>query len=224
MDKQIIIAIVALSMLALVIGILIPGGEVPQKQTLPWQIEHTSSGSTRVFGLVMGQSTLQEAERQLSAAAKISLFTVPDKPPVLEAYFDNVTLSGLSAKMVMEIDIPAESLQSMFVRGERISTLGSGARKVTLTDQDLTLVSKLPIASITYVPRTRLQPDIIQKRFGEPAQRIAETESNTTHWLYPDKGLDVAVDDKGHAVLQYVAPSRFSRLREPLIEGDKPSP
>jgi hypothetical protein len=217
MDKQIIIAVVAFSALAMVIGILIPGGDVPQKQILPWQIEYTATGSTRVFGLVLGQSTLQEAERQLDSAAKISLFAVPDKPPIVEAYFDKVTLGGLSAEMVLEIDVPAEELQSIFARGERISTLGSGSRKVTLNDQDFTVVRALPITSITYVPRVRLHPELIQKRYGEPARRLKDNHSNTTHWLYPNKGLDVAVDDKGHAVLQYVAPTQFSRLQKPLM-------
>ena len=217
MDKKIIIAVVALSVVALFIGMLIPGGDAPQKQTLPWQIEHTSGGSTRVFGLVLGQSTLQDAEQQLRSAAEVSLFAAPNKPPVVEAYFEKVMLGGLSAQMVMEIDVPTEPLQSMFEQGERISTLGSGARKVTLTDDDLTLVRELPIASITYVPRIRLQPEVILKRFGEPTQRHMETEGHTTHWLYPDKGLDVAVDENGHAVLQYVAPTNFSRLQKTLM-------
>ena len=217
MDKKIIIAVVGLSVVALFIGILIPGGDEPQKQILPWQIELTPEGSTRVFGLVLGQSTLQEAEQQWRTTAKISLFAAPDHPPVVEAYFDKVTLGGLSAQVVIEIDAPAEQMQTMFARGERISTLGSGARKVTLSDRDLTLLRAMPIASITYVPRTRLQLDVIQKRFGEPAQRFVETDNDTTHWLYPDKGLDVAVDDNGQAVLQYVSPVQFSRLRRPLM-------
>ncbi|WP_455211148.1 hypothetical protein [Kaarinaea lacus] len=217
MDKKIIIAVVISSALALFIGILIPGGDQTQKQILPWQIELTPEGSTRVFGLVLGHSTLLEAEQQWRTIAKVSLFAAPDNPPVIEAYFDKVTLGGLSAQMVLEIDIPAEQLQIMFARGERISTLGSGARKVALTDQDLALVRGSRITSITYVPRTRLQADVIQKRFGEPAQRLEESGSSTTHWLYPDKGLDVAVDDNGHAVLQYVAPAQFSRLQKPLM-------
>jgi len=217
MDKKIIIAVVVLSALALIIGILIPGGEVPQKQILPWQIEHTPEGSIRVFGLVLSQSTLQEAEQQFRSAANISLFAAPDKPPVVEAYFDKVTLGGLSAQMVIEIEVSTEALQSMFAHGERISTLGSGARKVTLSDQDLLLVRGLPIASITYVPRVRLQPEVIFQRFGEPSQRFTETDGHTTHWLYPDKGLDVAVDNKGHTILQYVAPVHFSRLQNPLM-------
>jgi hypothetical protein len=56
----------------------------------------------------------------------------------------------------------------------------------------------------------------IKQRFGEPAQVIKESDSAMTHWLYPDKGLDVALDEKGNGVLQYVPPSQFSQLLKPL--------
>jgi hypothetical protein len=223
MDKKIILAILAFSALALVIGLLIPGGESgpsqnQPSQTLPWQIEPTSDGSIRVFGLTLGQSTLHDAEQQLRSAASVNLFAEPEQPPIVEAYFDKITAGGLSARMVLVIGVPPEPLSTMYERGARISTLGSGARKVALSDGDLALVRALPIASITYVPRVRLQPEVILQRFGEPAQRITEIDGYTTHWLYPDKGLDVALDEKGHAILQYVAPAQFSRLLVPLAD------
>lgn len=216
MDKKFIIAILAFAFLALAIGMLIPGGNTPQNQTLPWQIEHTVDGATRVFGLTLGQTTLQQTEQRLRSAAVINVIDSTDKPPVIEAYFDNVTSGGLSAQMVMEIEAPAEQIQAMLERGARISTLASGARKVSLSDDDLALVRRLSIFSITYLPRIRLQPDLIRQRFGEPAQRIVEPSGDITHWLYPNLGLDIALHDTGRAVLQYVTPSRFSELRRPL--------
>lgn len=221
MDRKFIIAISVFAVLALAIGILIPGGDIQQKQALPWLIEHTSDGATRVFGLTLGQTTLQQAEQHLRSAARINVIDASDKSPVIEAYFDNITSAGLSAQMIMEIDAPDRQIQTMLERGERISALASGARKVSLSDGDLAMVRRLPITSITYLPRIRLQSDLIQKRFGEPVERIVESGSNTEHWLYPDLGLDVALDDQGHAVLQYVVPSRYSRLRAPLMQNNE---
>ena len=216
MDSKIIAGILGFSVLALIVGILIPGGELTQSQTLPWQIEHTADGSTRVFGLILGTSTLQDAEHKLQAAAEINLFDSPDKPRVVEAYFDKISLGGLSAKMIIEIEVSPGHMQAIFERGIRIATLGNGTRKVTLQDNDLALARNSPIISIAYLPRARLEQDLIYKRFGEPAQRITEAESNTTHWLYPQLGLDVALDADGSAVLQYVAPAEFARLTQPL--------
>ena len=69
-------------------------------------------------------------------------------------------------------------------------------------------------------PTVLLDEDLLHKRFGEPAQRIREAENNTTHWLYPERGLDIALNDEGQAVMQYVSPKAFSKLMAPLLERE----
>ena len=40
------------------------------------------------------------------------------------------------------------------------------------------------------------------------------------HWLYPERGLAIALDAKGRELLQYVAPAEFERrLRAPLLKA-----
>jgi len=211
------------AIIALVIGIMIPGGEPPPVQTFPWHIEHTSTGTTRVFGLTLGESSLQQAEHAFNAEAELSLFEPADekRQRVIEAYFDKVTLGGLSAKVVVVFDVGAEQLQAMYQRGTRISTLGDGSRKVSLHAEDIATVRGIPIASVTYLPRIRLDAALLEKRFGQPAQIITEKDSNMTHWLYPDKGLDVALDEQGNGVLQYVSPTRFEQLIRPLQHNNE---
>ena len=218
MDIKIISGIVGFALIALVIGLMIPGGEPPPVQTFPWQIEHTASGATRVFGLTLGESTLQQAEQVFNAEAELSLFEPADekRQRAIEAYFDKVALGGLSAKVVVVFDFSTKQLQAMYSRGTRISTLGDGSRKVTLHVEDIAVVRRTPIASITYLPRIKLDAALLEKRFGQPAQLTKEQDSATTHWLYPDKGLDVALDEQGNGVLQYVSPARFEQLISPL--------
>jgi hypothetical protein len=218
MDIKIISGIVVFAIFALVVGLMIPGGEPPPVQTFPWQIEHTASGTTRVFGLTLGESSLQQAEQMFNAEAELSLFEPADKNRnrIIEAYFDKVTLGGLSARVVVVFDFTAEQLQVMYDRGTRISTLGDGSRKVSLHPEDIETVRAARIASITYLPRIRLDDALLENRFGQPAQVIKEQDSNMTHWLYPDKGLDVALDEQGNGVLQYVSPARFDQLVSPL--------
>jgi hypothetical protein len=107
----------------------------------------------------------------------------------------------------------------MYERGTRIGTLGGERRKVTLHAQDLATVYDAPLSGITYLPRARLDAELIAKRFGAPQRRVAEIKGTTVHWLYPQLGLDIALDQQGHAVLQYVAPERFARLAEPLLRS-----
>jgi len=221
MDSKIIVGIIAFALVALIVGLMIPGGEPPPVQTFPWQIEQTPSGATRVFGLTLGESTLQQAEQVFNTEAELSLFEPVDKKRqhVIEGYFDKITLGGLNAKLVVVMDFTEEQLQAMYLRGVRISTLGDGSRKVSLQAKDIATVRETPIVSITYLPRIHLDAALLEKRFGQPEQVIKEPDSNMTHWLYPDKGLDVALDDKGNGVLQYVSPARFDQLIHPLQQS-----
>lgn len=121
--------------------------------------------------------------------------------------------------MIMVIDLPQSQLESMYQRGTRISTLGSGANKVTLHEQDLALLRQSPVISITYLPHTRLDETTIIKRFGQASQKITERDNPMVHWLYPELGLDIALNSDGLAVLQYTSPDRFSELQLPLTQA-----
>lgn len=188
----------------------------PVYQFLPWQIEPTAEGSIRVFGLTLGESLLQDAEDLYHGGAKVSLFVSPESQYRVEAYFDKVILGGFGARLVMVMALSQEQQAAMFQRGARVSNLGDGRKRVTLAGDDLQTVFATPISSITYLTRVPLDDELLRKRFGEPAQRIHEAENKTTHWLYPGLGLDVALHDKGRAVLQYVAPKQFAELIAPL--------
>lgn len=195
--------------------------EQARVQFLPWQIEPTAEGSIRVFGLTLDKSTLQEAEDLYHGGAEVSLFVAPDGEHKIEAYFDKVVLGGFHAQLVMVMALRQEQQAAMFQRGARVSNLGGGRKKVTLAGDDLQTVFDAPIASIAYLTRARLDDELLRNRFGEPAQRIREAANNTTHWLYPHLGLDVALHDEGRAVLQYVSPKKFPVLLAPLSKQEQ---
>lgn len=224
MHKKITFGILVVSIVVVAVSMLTPvpvdkEAHLPDRpiaQFLPWQIEPTPQGSIRVFGLTLGKSTLQDAENLFHGGTEVSLFVSSEEVYKVEAYFDKVILGGFSAQLVMVMALTQEQLAAMFQRGTRVSNLGAGRKKVTLAGDDLKTVFATPIASIAYLTRTRLDDELLRKRFGEPAQRIREAKNNTTHWLYPELGLDVALHDEGRAVLQYVSPKEFSGLVAPL--------
>jgi translation initiation factor 2 beta subunit (eIF-2beta)/eIF-5 len=84
--------------------------------------------------------------------------------------------------------------------------------------QDIALLRESPVISITYLPYTRLDETMIVKRFGQASQKITEQDSVMVHWLYPELGLDIALNSDGTAVLQYTSPDRFSELKAPLTQ------
>ena len=218
MDIKNISVVLLLAGLALLAGLLIPARQSTPRQYLPWQIEASTDGSSRVFGLHLGNSTLGDAEIIFNTPAKISLFVASTGERVVEAYFDKTQLAGLNAKITLVLSLTSQQLDNIYTQGARISALGAGRNKVDLASQDRAQVRAAPIVSIDYIPAVSLSEETIIKRFGEPKQRVAETKNATMHWLYPHLGLDIARNADGKVVLQYVSPLNFSKLIEPLSQ------
>ena len=217
MGEHVFLKVLAVSVIALALAMWLPGGQPPETyKNLPWQIEVLDNGQSRVFGIVLGNSSLQQVEQQFQEPAEVSLFATDQGERVVEAFFNSVTLSGFRARIVATLGFTSAQLQRLYDRGERISTLAQGKRKVSLSDADLALARQTPVTGLTYLPKTDLSPQVVLKRFGQPAEKIAEPGGQIEHWLYPDKGLDIVMDKEAKEVLQYVAPKDFTRLRAPL--------
>ena len=120
--------------------------------------------------------------------------------------------------MVVAFDIKPDQLQTMYDSGVRISTMGSGTRKVSLNSEQLQQVRQSVISSLTYMPSINLSEELIQHRFGDPHQKLKDPEGDAVHWLYPDKGVDIALSERAKEVIQYVHPANFDRVREPLMD------
>ncbi len=221
---RIFLSVLGASLLLLAIAIYFPSRQKEisvQPQSLPWQIETTADGSIRVFGLLLGQSTVEDAIQRFNENAEVSMFVSTDNKRVVEVYFNNTRLADLRAKIVLSVAINEKKLEAIYNHGTRISTLGDGSRKVTLHPDDLLQVKQSPIAGITYLPKTKLDTDLLLARFGEPARRIRETKNETLHWLYPSRGLDIAQDKDGRTVIQYLPPKAFEKVMRPLLEQGK---
>ena len=219
MDRKLLLWIAAGTLIALALALLLPGGRAPQREPrLPWQIENLPNGSTRVFGLTLGESSLADARQALGADGALTLFRSAEGDISLEAYFERLFISGLKANLVLNLQLdPAEAL-ALYDRGQRVSQLGSGTQKVELAALDQERMAAAPIRLITYLPTADLEPELLGRLFGEPTRRFAEPDSGIEHWLYPDKGLDIAINPDGKEVFQYIAPSRFGELTAPLTD------
>jgi hypothetical protein len=219
MDRKLLLWIVAGTLIALALAVLLPGGRAPEREPrLPWQIETLPDGSARVFGLTLGESSLTDARQVLGADGALTLFRSPEGDISLEAYFERLFISGLKANLVLNLELDPAEAQALYDRGQRVSQLGSGTQKVELAALDQERIAAAPIRLITYLPTADLEPDLLGRLFGEPTRRFAEPDSGIEHWLYPDKGLDIAINPEGKEVFQYIAPSRFGELAAPLTD------
>ena len=224
MDRNAILIVLALIMVLVGVGMIIPSGDTVRKvRALPWEIETLADGGSRVFTLTLGESTLANAEQTLGDEAEIQLFVREGGELSLEGFFAEVWLSGLKAQMVLNLDVPQETLRGLYEAGIRISKSSSGSSQVRLGGEEGELARMAPINVITYIPKASLEEKQLVGLFGEPEERIAADKNGTIHLLYPSRGLDIALDEKGKAVMQYVAPRDFERLIAPLYASPSPN-
>ncbi len=216
MDKKIILGVIALIVGAIGALLLVPSKPTDTPDSLPWNISHPTPGTTRVFGITLGKTSLGETEQVFKEQTEISLFKTTEGKMLVEAFFDELNFNGLKAKFVLTVALPPEELTGMFNRGLRMNSTPSGKR-ITLTPDDLARVRAAPVSSVTYLPTVKLEEAIIAKRFGEPAERIRENKSGAIHWLYPQHGLDVVPGGKEKPLLQYLPPKDFELVRAPLL-------
>ena len=202
MIKHTFLSVLAISFLALVLGMYF-SSDMDDSLHLgfPWQVVKHEDGSTSVFKIQLGKTIFSEVEQLFNEHAEVSLFKPKDKSAVIEAYFDKVLIGGLSSKIIISFSIDEKRLQDIFERGARISTLGSGTRRVTLSSDDQILIRNERVSSITYLPAINLTAELIEKRFGKPENKIIENNTDTEHWLYPDIGVDVVLNEKQKEVI-----------------------
>ncbi len=233
MDRKMILSILAFTVFAFIgIMLLLPDENIEdQTPRLPWQVEQDGQGRAQVFGFTLGETTLGEIRRLFQEEGEINLFARldPDHQAIgysVEAYFDQIYLNRIRGDFVIGIQADPATLGPMYERGLRISQLGSGAKKVKLDPADIATLETLPISTITYLPWKSLDAEIVAKRFGTLAEQRLEPETGVTHWLYPDKGMDLAMDKKGGVVIQYVNRDAFADLIAPLegLASPKPGP
>ncbi len=188
-----------------------------QLEGLPWQIDVNASGSSTVFGVTLNESTLAEAVRVLGPDHEVAVVMVPNEPAALEVYYHRYTAAIFTGKLLLVGEHAEETLQGFIERAAKVKPLQSGARLITLDQDDLPAALAARVTTLTFVPSIALEKEIVLERFGIPAETIRTSETSE-HLLYPDKGLDLLLDEEGKEILQYVAPREFDLVRQPLLQ------
>lgn len=215
-----ILGLVALAVLSVwFVAIMRPPGATRSTlgQDWPWQAVAGPDGTTlTVFGLTLGRSTLREAVAKLGRRYDLAVFADPGNMLSLEAYFRDVSVGDLTARMVLTARLPPEQLEALRLHAGAGQPNAEGGRRYSLNHEaDIETGMAAVITAIAWLPVVRFDPDLIRKRFGEPAERLQRSDG--THWLYPALGLDLLLNEQGGVLLQYVPPAEFEqRLRAPL--------
>lgn len=184
--------------------------------TYPWQVQVLADGRTRVFGIVLGESQLKDADTILKSTPKIALFEA-NKKLALEAYYKNVSLGGLIGSFIFTLDAPAEELLKIKEESTKQEPAENKGKRYELDKPTSDRTKSFVIKNLIYVPTVQLDEKTIIQRFGKPVYKIKlKTKEVGWHYLYPNKGLDLIFKEEGKEVLQYVLPKDFNLLLGPL--------
>ena len=210
--------LVFLAIIVAVFLYLTPAGDYSSQtiKGLPWQIELLPDGTSKVFGVTLGQSTLAEAHEQLGDDMELAIIVVAADDSGLEMYYSRYTAGVFSGKLILAADVVPDTLEQLLGRAVKAEYMESGARKFRLNPDDLPVAYQAAVKSITFIPGIALDEQTAFKHFGTPAETIRRG-NQAVHLLYPGKGLDLTINKDGKDVLQYVAPRDFTELRNPLL-------
>jgi hypothetical protein len=182
---------------------------------LPWQITVHPDGNSEALGLTLGTSTLADVRQRFGPDTQIAIIAAPGENGALEAFVDPAQAGFIMGKLVVTAELPAATLKALREHALKSEFMESTTRKYTLHPEGEAQALHSRIVSLSFIPQASLDADVILARFGQPAARL-RSNTHQEHFLYPDKGLDVLLDDDGKELLQYVAPRDFESLRKPL--------
>ena len=185
-------------------------------QTYPWQVSILADGKSSVFGVVLGETSLQEVDAILKSIPIMALFELDNKLS-LEAYYKNVSLGGLIGSFIFTLNASDEKLKKIKKESSKEKRAENNGRRYELDKPASDKSKSLIVKNLIYIPTVQLDEKTIIQRFGQPAYKIKlKTKEVGWHYLYPEKGLDLIFKEEGKEVLQYVLPRNFNLLLEPL--------
>ncbi|OYT86575.1 MAG: hypothetical protein CFE46_17315 [Burkholderiales bacterium PBB6] len=191
---------------------------------LPWQVLPQADGSSRVFGLQVGRSSLADVEQRLGDELRTGLIAPHGQPPALESFVDGFRAGFVTGRLVLAFEADADWLAQARERSPR-QDVGEGgrSRRYALAADDLPAARQRRLVGVVFLPSARLDEATLVQRFGTPSRRLA-TADGVVQLLYPEKGVAVAVppaegpEARARAVIQYSAPADFERrLLAPLL-------
>jgi hypothetical protein len=200
-----------------------PGGVEARGAGAPWDARVVDGGGVSVFGLRLPGSTLGDAAARWGDDLQIAVMQSRDGATGLEASVENARLGGVTGRLLLTAQVSEAELARWRASPARQEMVSADTSRLTLRPEDRAEALRAPVIAVGLIPSAQLDAEVLRHRFGEPREKVRAGET-LEHWLYPDRGLSVALDAKGRELLQFVAPAAFdARLRAPLLAASAPA-
>ena len=164
------------------------------------------AGRLHVLGIVLGQSTLREAEKALKSRSDIALYIYPvghkDAGLRLEAYFPSIMDHS---KVILVLDADQKLLERLQQHSTIPHLYPNKVARMNLHPDNMATVKALPVSQLTLIPSVAVTLDMLEARFGKAAL-VADSEDGAKHYRFPQVGLEAVLSEKDTAMLRFRNP------------------
>lgn len=185
---------------------------------LPWNIKLHADGSTEVFKLRLGMSSLSDAIERFHEPEDIAIYKGNHRQS-LEAYFGTISLGPLKAKLIATLEASDDEIHAMLEKATGLALSSGADKKIELSAADKQNALQRKLTGLTFIPKySGLTADFFKQRLGEPQAWLRLSE-NAVQYFYPDKGLSIAIDSDGKEVMEYRLPADFKVPEQATLEA-----
>ncbi|WP_051938266.1 hypothetical protein [Ghiorsea bivora] len=164
-----------------------------------------------VMGIVLGESTVRDAELAFRSRTDAALFLYPKETKEgqeaqytgkLEAYFPSI---ADHSKVLLTLKITDTALEAIRKRSASPRIYPNGVIRMNLSSQDILAVRRMIITEMSLIPSVQLTEEIIMAQFGKP-ESVTNTSPNITVYTFPKIGLVATINQDDNDKLTFNNP------------------
>ena len=172
------------------------------------------AGRVHVLGIVLGQTTLRDAEKALKSRSDIALYIYPDTHKEagirLEAYFPSIMDHS---KVILLLDADRQMLEQIQQRSTIPHLYPNKVARMNLHPTDQMAVQSLPVHRLTLIPSVAISLEMLEARFGT-AVSVSHDEEGVRRYHFPEVGMEAKLSEKDVATLRFTNPAGEQPVRD----------
>jgi len=194
-----------------------PLNKADAAKQLPWKIEITPEGNTRVLDIEIGATTVQQVKELWNVAPQIALFRSPDETFRLESFLGKVKIGPFQARIIFNLQASQELLKEFAENSSSSDATPSGSHQLRLNGDDFERAMLLTINEMSYSPAVDTEVAMLSNLFGEAPNNI-QIDENSSYWLYPQRGLAILVNTEDKEVFHYFPPRDYEQVLQEIVQ------
>lgn len=174
------------------------------------------AGHLHVMGIILGQSTVREAEKAFRSRVDAAIFMYPDPQTTgknkfkldLEAYFPSI---ADHTKVMLKLTVDDAQLEAIRQRSSSPRMYPNGIARRNLANEDILAIQHMIIHQLILMPSTDIDLRILEAQFGKAAKSNIEQDGHTSY-QFPSIGLEANINPEGKDKLTFTNPIQATAL------------